>query len=94
MSARRKPAAPTLFDAVPAAAVEPVRRPPDLAFIRKNLNWLLRVARNAEVMPWSASDTIKWEQLYPQLTAMLPSDEGERLLSEFRTELERLRAAR
>jgi hypothetical protein len=72
---------------------EPERRPPDLAYIRKSLNRLLRLAREAEIMPWSEGETESWERLFPELAASLPAQEAEELTSEFRTELARLRSA-
>ena len=78
-----------LFRAEPA---EPVRRPPDLDYIRKSLNRLLRLAREAQIMPWSKSETESWEKLFPQLAASLPPEEAQPLASEFRRELARLRS--
>lgn len=68
-------------------------RPPDPAYIRKSLNRLLRIARDAEIMPWSKGETESWEKLFPQLAASLPTDEAEVLMSQFETELSRLRSA-
>ena len=64
---------------------EPERRAPDLAYIRKSLNRLLRVAREAQIMPWSESETKSWEKLFPELAASLPTDEAQELTSEFRS---------
>lgn len=72
---------------------QPGKSPPDLAYIRKSLNRLLRIARAAEIMPWSEAEAASWEKLFPELAASLPPEEGEALLSEFRNELNRLRAA-
>jgi hypothetical protein len=72
---------------------EPAQRPPDLAYIRKSLNRLLRLAREAQIMPWSESETESWEKLFPELAASLPAEEAEILISEFRSELARLRLA-
>jgi hypothetical protein len=72
---------------------EPAPRAPDLAYIRKSLNRLLRLAREAQIMPWSEGETASWEKLFPQLAASLPAEEAEALTSEFRSELARLRAA-
>lgn len=73
---------------------EPEQRPPDLAYIRKSLNRLLRLAREAQIMPWSDGETESWEKLFPELAASLPIEEAEVLTSEFRNELTRLRSAR
>jgi hypothetical protein len=72
---------------------EPEKRPPDLAYTRKSLNRLLRLAREAQIMPWSEGETESWEKLFPQLAASLPAEEAETLTSEFNSELARLRAA-
>ena len=72
---------------------EPEQRSPDVAYIRRSLNRLLRLAREAEIMPWSDGETESWEKLFPKLAASLPAEEAETLTSEFRSELARLRAA-
>jgi len=72
---------------------EPAQRPPDLAYIRKSLNRLLRLAREAQIMPWSEGETESWEKLFPELAASLPAEEAETLTSEFQSELTRLRSA-
>ena len=79
-----------LFRAEPA---EPERRLPDVAYIRKSLDRLLRLAREAEILPWSEGETASWEKLFPQLAASLPVGEAEPLTSEFRSELARLRSS-
>jgi len=71
---------------------EAERRPPDLGYIRKSLNRLLRLAREAQIMPWSVDETESWEKLFPQLAALLPVEESEQLTSGFRSELARLRS--
>jgi hypothetical protein len=72
---------------------ESAQRTPDLAYIRKSLNRLLRLAREAQIMPWSESETESWEKLFPELAASLPAEEAETLTSEFQGELTRLRSA-
>jgi hypothetical protein len=75
--------------------VEPSpNRPPDPAYIRKSLYRLLRLAREAQIMPWSDAETESWEKLFPDLAASLPAEEAAELISEFRSELARLRLAR
>lgn len=69
-------------------------RPSDPAYIRKSLNRLLRIAREAQIMPWSDAETETWEKLFPDLAASLPADEATILTSEFRSELIRLRSTR
>jgi len=90
MSARQRAVQPNLFD---AKVSKPVRLPPDLDFVRKHLHRLLRVARNAEVLPWGPAETESWEKFVPELTGLLPPKEGRELLNEFKSELARLRAA-
>jgi hypothetical protein len=63
-----------------------------LAYIRKSLNRLLRLAREAQIMPWSDGETESWEKLFPELAASLPAEEATDLVTEFRTELQRLRS--
>jgi hypothetical protein len=70
------------------------QRPSDSAYIRKSLNRLLRLAREAQIMPWSDGEAESWEKLFPELAASLPPEEAEILKSEFKTELARLRSAR
>jgi len=69
-------------------------RPSDLAYIRKSLNRLLRIAREAEIMPWSDTETESWEKLFPELAALLPPEEADGLTSDFKSELLRLRSSR
>lgn len=78
-----------LFEA-PAPVVEPAAPDPD--FARKHLGRLLRLARRAERMPWSPSETRSWEQLFPQLAVALPPEERQDLCAAFAAELARLRA--
>jgi hypothetical protein len=52
----------------------------------------LRLAREAEIMPWSEREAHSWEKLFPELAASLPNDEAEALTLEFRIELARLRS--
>jgi hypothetical protein len=66
--------------------------PSDPAYIRKSLIRLLRLAREAQIMPWSESETESWEKLFPALAASLPAEEAAELIAEFKTELERLRS--
>jgi hypothetical protein len=69
------------------------QRSPDLAYIRKSLKRLLRLAREAQIMPWSDGETESWEKLFPELAASLPAEEAGTLTSEFQSELTRLRSA-
>jgi hypothetical protein len=67
-------------------------RPPDLAYVRRSLNRLLRLAREAQIMPWSEGETESWEKLFPELATSLPAEEAETLTFEFKRELARLRS--
>ena len=78
-----------LFGSKPPAAEA---RPPDLAYIRKSLNRLLRTARDAQIMPWSELEAQSWEKLFLELAASLPADEATGLTTQFKGELKRLRA--
>jgi hypothetical protein len=80
----------SLFDSRPA---EQPAREPDLAYIRKHLNRLLRLARKAERMPWGPAQTRSWENFFPELAALLPEDEGQALAKEFAAQLQRLKQA-
>jgi hypothetical protein len=68
------------------------RRLPDLAYIRRSLDRLLRTAREAQILPWSEGETESWEKLFPQLAASLPAEEFETLTLAFGSELARLRS--
>ena len=69
-------------------------RTSDPAYIRKSLARLLRIAREAQIMPWRDAETDSWEKLFPELAASLPAEEAAELTSEFKSELTRLRSAR
>ncbi len=69
-------------------------RAPDAVSIRRQLNGLLRLARNAERLPWSAVETARWERRFPEIAALLPDGEGDALNVAFTRELARLRKGR
>jgi hypothetical protein len=69
-------------------------RPSDAAYVRKSLQRLLRIAREAQIMPWSDAETESWEKLFPELAASLPAEEADVLTSDFNGELLRLRSNR
>jgi hypothetical protein len=71
---------------------DPQQRASDPGYIRKSLNRLLRLAREAEIMPWSEGETESWERLFPELAASLPAEEAAELIAEFTFELKRLRS--
>jgi hypothetical protein len=66
----------------------------DPAYVRKSLQRLLRIAREAQIMPWSDPETESWEKLFPELAASLPPAEADVLTSDFKSELLRLRSNR
>ncbi|MBA3446315.1 MAG: hypothetical protein H0T56_01660 [Pseudaminobacter sp.] len=66
------------------------KRPPNPDFIRKHLNRLLRLARNAEILPWSEAEAKDWERRFPELALLLPAEEGEALRAAFAAEMHRL----
>jgi hypothetical protein len=67
-------------------------RPSDPSYVRKSLGRLLRVARGAQIMPWSESEAASWEKLFPELAASLPAEEAAELVAGFKIELKRLRS--
>jgi hypothetical protein len=69
-------------------------RSSDPAYVRKSLQRLLRIAREAQIMPWSDAETESWEKLFPELAASLPPEEAHVLTSDFNRELLRLRSNR
>lgn len=69
------------------------RRPPDPNYIRKSLNRLLRLVRDAQIMPWSEGEAESWEKLFPELAAWLPAEEATAMTGEFAAQLARLRGA-
>jgi hypothetical protein len=71
---------------------EPERRAPDLDYIRKSLERTLRFLRDARYVPWSEGETASHEKQYPLLAALLPAEEAETYVSEFKREMARLRA--
>ena len=62
-------------------------------FVRRHLLMLVRLAKAAEIMPWSEAETRKWEKLFPELALLLPENEGRVLQDTFTGELARLREA-
>lgn len=79
----------SLFDS-PKPALE--RRAPNPDFIRKHLNRVLRLMREAEQMPWSEGEARSWERQFPELAKLLPEDEAQKYRAQFEAEWERLQA--
>jgi hypothetical protein len=83
-----KDAQPDLF----GGEAEPVYRP-DLDKVRARLQKLLAEARAAQAMPWEPTQLSLYRTIFPQMTDLLPEDEGAQLRFSFETEIERLAAA-
>lgn len=90
---------PDMFGPDPAQAEmfeEPAAEPPKqltAADIRTEMLALIATAREAEIMPWPPRIAHRHQVLFPYMAEWLPKDEGEQLLLEFETEMERLRRA-
>jgi hypothetical protein len=61
--------------------------------IRGEMLALLAKARAADSMPWTPRELRTHTVLYPEMARWLPEEEGEQLLLEFMTEIERLKKA-
>lgn len=61
--------------------------------IRARMLRLIAEARAAETMPWNERIAHSHSALFPYMAEWLPEEEGEQLLLDFRTEMERLRQA-
>jgi hypothetical protein len=61
--------------------------------IRDEMLALLAKARPSETMPWTPRELRTHTVLYPEMARWLPPEEGEQLLMEFMTEIERLKKA-
>jgi hypothetical protein len=61
--------------------------------IREEMLALLAKARAAEAMPWTPRELRTHTVLYPEMARWLEPEEGEQLLMEFMTEIERLKQA-
>ena len=70
----------------------PVYRP-DPDRVRARLHRILAEARAAESLPWEPATVMLYRTIFPQMTRVLPDDEGAQLRFEFDTEMERLEAA-
>lgn len=69
------------FGSKPAEPIPPWA--PDLAYIRKSLNWRLRMVQTAEILPWSEPETESLEKHFPELARYLPADEADAMIAEF-----------
>lgn len=61
--------------------------------IRARMRRLIAEARAAETMPWKEREAHSHSVMFPYMAEWLPEEEGERLLRDFRAEMERLRRA-
>jgi hypothetical protein len=61
--------------------------------IRAEMLALLAKARAAEAMPWTPRELRTHTVLFPEMARWLPAEEGEQLLMDFMTEIERLKNA-
>jgi hypothetical protein len=61
--------------------------------IRQEMLALLAKARASETMPWTPRELRTHTVLFPEMAKWLPDDEGEQLLMDFMTEIERLKKA-
>jgi hypothetical protein len=80
--------APDLFGSQPA---QPYRPDPDK--VRARLNRILGEARAAQSFPWETTRVSLYRTIFPQMTLLLPEEEGAQLRFEFEAELARLEAA-
>lgn len=80
----------SLFEQPKAA---PERRAPNPDFIRKHLNRVLRLMRDAEQLPWSEAEAQSWEKQFPELAKLLPDEEAAHYCFQFDAEWGRLKAA-
>lgn len=60
--------------------------------IRECLHAALAYARAAQVMPWNARELRHWTSMVPYMAEWLKNGEGDRLLAEFKAEMDRLNA--
>lgn len=75
---------------------EPPHEPPKKLTaddIRAEMLALLAKARAAETMPWTPRELRTHTVLFPEMARWLSEEEGEQLLMEFMTEIERLKKA-
>ena len=83
-----------LLDA-PAAAQAPVSKGPPVQTpdtVRVIMLDLLAEARAATVIPWNAFDLRYHTAMYPYYAEWLKGGEGDRLMAEFKAEMDRLNA--
>ena len=73
---------------------EPVPPPPPPKWtqetIRARMIELIDIARNAETMPFDADEQRSHTAMFPYMAEWLPKEDGDQLLLQFETEMERL----
>ena len=68
----------------------PIKHTPDT--IRVLMHEILAEARAAKTMPWDARDLRGHTAMFPYMAEWLKGGEGDRLLTEFKAEMDRLNA--
>jgi hypothetical protein len=66
---------------------------PDPDKVRARLHKILAEARAAQKFPWDPTRVSLYRTIFPQMTDLLPEEEGVQLRFEFEAELVRLEAA-
>lgn len=88
---------PNLFGELPdelkLLEAPPQRRPLEPGDVRQMMLVLIAQARAAEAMPFEPRELQRHVAMFPIMAQWLPPEEGEQLLLEFDTEMERLRNA-
>jgi hypothetical protein len=88
---------PNLFGELPdqlkLLEAPPQRRPLEPEDVRQMMLALIAQARAAEAMPFEPRELQRHVAMFPIMAQWLPPEEGEQLLLEFDTEMERLRNA-
>lgn len=80
---------PSLFDSLK----EPAKpRVINTRRIRVSLNYVLRIMREAVIMPWHEAEADSREVNFPIYARLLPVEEAEPMIAEFELEMARLRA--
>lgn len=74
----------------PVAVSQPIQHTPET--IRAEILELLAEARSAVVMPWTPRDLRYHTGMFPFMAEWLKGGEGDRLMAEFKAELDRLQA--
>jgi hypothetical protein len=74
----------------PVTYTLPIQHTPET--IRARMHELLAEARAAAVIPWTPRDLRSHTALYPYMAEWLKNGEGDRLMAEFKAEMDRLEA--